>query len=44
MSEKNNAELVQDALIMAIWRRGKVNDIIVHTDQGSTYASNLYQQ
>ena len=30
MSTKNNAELVQDALTMAIWKRGKVNDIIVH--------------
>jgi transposase InsO family protein len=44
MSSKNDAVLVQDALIMAIWRRGKVNDIIVHSDQGSTYASGSYQQ
>ena len=44
MSTKNNAELVQDALTMAIWRRGKVNDVIVHSDQGSTYASSSYQQ
>ncbi|MCK5336008.1 MAG: IS3 family transposase, partial [Gammaproteobacteria bacterium] len=44
MSTKNNTELVQDALTMAIWRRGRVNDIIVHSDRGSTYASNLYQQ
>jgi len=44
MSTKNNTELVQDALTMAIWRRGKVNGIIVHSDQGSTYASKLYQQ
>ncbi|MFK5915781.1 MAG: IS3 family transposase [Woeseiaceae bacterium] len=46
MSTKNNTELVQDALTMAIWRRGKgkVNDIIVHSDQGSTYASKLYLQ
>ena len=29
---------------MAIWRRGRVNDIIVHSDQGSTYASGSYQQ
>ena len=43
MSTKNNTELVQDALTMAIWRRGRVNDIIVHSDRGSTYASNLYQ-
>ncbi len=44
MRKKNNAELVQDALTMAIWRRGRVNDIIVHSDQGSTYASSGYQQ
>jgi len=44
MSTKNNTELVQDALTMAIWRREKVNNIIVHSDQGSTYASKLYQQ
>ena len=44
MSTKNDAVLVQDALTMAIWRRGKVNDIIVHSDQGSTYASGSYQQ
>jgi len=44
MSARNNTELVQDALTMAIWRRGKVNDVIVHSDQGSTYASGGYQQ
>lgn len=44
MSKKNDADLVQDALTMAIWRRGKVNDVIVHSDQGSTYASGGYQQ
>lgn len=44
MNTKNNTELVQDALTMAIWRRGKVNDIIVHSDQGSTYASGDYQK
>jgi transposase InsO family protein len=44
MSTKNNAELVQDALTMALWRRGKVNDVVVHSDQGSTYASGSYQQ
>jgi len=44
MSTSNNAVLVQDALTMAIWRRGKVKDVIVHSDQGSTYASGSYQQ
>lgn len=44
MGTRNNTKLVQNALTMAIWRRGKVNDIIVHSDQGSTYASKKYQQ
>lgn len=35
---------MQDALTMAIWRRGKVSDIIIHSDQGITYASKLYKQ
>ena len=44
MSTKNNTELVQDALTMAMRRRGKVKDVIVHSDQGSTYASGDYQR
>ena len=44
MGTNNNAVLVQDALTMALWRRGKVKDVIVHSDQGSTYASNDYQE
>lgn len=44
MSNRNNTKLVQDALTMAIWRRGKVNNVIVHSDQGSTYASGDYQR
>lgn len=44
MGNRNNAQLVQDALTMALWRRGKVKDVIVHSDQGSTYASGEYQR
>jgi len=44
MGDKNNRQLVIDALTMAIWRRGKVRDVIVHSDQGSTYASADYRQ
>ena len=44
MGTKNTTELIQDALTMAIWRRGKIKDVIVHSDQGSTYASPGYQQ
>jgi len=44
MSKNNDAKLVQNALTMAIWRRGRKAGVIVHSDQGSTYASNDYQQ
>ena len=44
MGGNNNAQLVQDALTMAIWRRGKIDSVIVHSDQGSTYASGDYQR
>jgi len=44
MSNKNDAILVKDALTMAVWRRGKVSNVVVHSDQGSTYASSAYQQ
>jgi putative transposase len=44
MSNSNKAELVQDALTMAILRRGKKENVIVHSDQGSTYASGSYQR
>lgn len=43
MSSRNNTELVQDALTMAVWRQGHIDNIIVHSDQGSTYASGNYQ-
>ncbi len=44
MGNQNDSALVENALIMAIWRRGKPRDVIVHSDQGSTYASAAYQQ
>ena len=44
MSTKNDTKLVQDALTMSIWRRGEIKDVIVHSDQGSTYASGGYQK
>ena len=44
MGNANDGALVQDALTMAIWRRGKRMHVIVHSDQGSTYASGAYQQ
>lgn len=44
MSDRNDTKLVADALMMAIWRRGDLQEVIVHSDQGSTYASGSYQQ
>jgi putative transposase len=44
MSDRNNTKLVVDALTMAVWRRGRSRDVIVHSDQGSTYASTDYQR
>ena len=43
MGNYNNSDLVSDALTMAIWRRGQVKDVIVHSDRGATYASGAYQ-
>jgi putative transposase len=44
MGKRNTAELVSDVLMMGLWRRGEVKDVIVHSDRGSTYASKDYQQ
>ncbi len=44
MSDRNNTKLVVDTLDMAIWRRNKAKGAIVHSDQGSTYASGDYQK
>ena len=44
MGNHNNSQLVSDALTMALWRRGQVKDVIVHSDRGATYASGDYQK
>lgn len=45
MSARNDRTLIMDALTMALWKRGKcTGSVIVHSDQGSTYASQPYQQ
>jgi transposase InsO family protein len=36
---KNDTTLIQDALTLALFPRGQVGDVIVHSDQGSTYTS-----
>jgi transposase InsO family protein len=44
MGKRNNRDLVCDALTMALWRRKHPRGVIVHSDRGSTYASNDYQK
>jgi putative transposase len=44
MSVTMTAQLVTDALIMAIWRRGKPDALLHHSDQGSQYTSEQFQQ
>ena len=44
MSDRNDRRLVADALMMAIEHRAPRSPVIVHSDQGSTYASSEYQQ
>lgn len=39
MSAAMTAQLVTDALVMAIWRRGKPDALLHHSDRGSQYAS-----
>lgn len=44
MSQNMTAQLVIDALMMAIWRRGKPVSLMHHSDQGSQYASEDFQR
>lgn len=44
MSANMTAQLVTDALIMAIWRRGKPDTLLHHSDQGSQYTSEQFQR
>jgi putative transposase len=37
MSAGMTAQLVADALLMAVWRRGKPNELLHHSDQGSQH-------
>ncbi len=38
------AELVTDALVMAIWRRGRPRELLHHSDRGSQYTSEQCQR
>ena len=44
MKADMTAQLVTDALMMAIWRRGKPNALLHHSDQGSQYTSEQFQR
>jgi putative transposase len=44
MKAEMTAGLVTDALVMAIWRRGKPDALLHHSDQGSQYTSQQFQQ
>ncbi|ACM36985.1 transposase [Allorhizobium ampelinum S4] len=44
MNSSMTSQLVTDALIMAIWRRGKLDALLHHSDQGSQYTSEQFQR
>jgi putative transposase len=44
MKAEMTAQLVTDGLIMAIWRRGKPDSLLHHSDQGSQYTSEQFQR
>ncbi|MBY0364113.1 MAG: IS3 family transposase [Phreatobacter sp.] len=44
MKADRDASLVMDALMMAIWRRGKADALLHHSDQGSQYTSEQFQR
>ena len=44
MSAAMTAQLVTDALVMAIWRRGKPEALLHHSDRGSQYTSEQFQK
>ena len=44
MSAAMTAQLVTDALVMAIWRRGKPDALMHHSDRGSQYTSEQFQR
>lgn len=44
MQSTMTAQLVTDALMMALWRRGKPNELLHHSDQGSQYTSEEFQR
>jgi putative transposase len=43
MQDNMTSQLVADALMMAVWRRGKPVALLHHSDQGSQYTSEHFQ-
>ena len=43
MHDSMTSQLVADALMMAVWRRGKPAALIHHSDQGSQYTSEHFR-
>ena len=44
MQDSMTSQLVADALMMAVWRRGKPVALLHHSDQGSQYTSEHFQE
>ena len=44
MKAEMTAQLVTDAVVMAIWRRGKPDSLLHHSDQGSQYTRDQFQR
>ena len=44
MNAAMTAQLVTDALLMAVWRRGKPRALLHHSDRGSQYTSEQFQR
>jgi putative transposase len=44
MSDRMKAQLVNNALLMAIWKRKPAKGLIWHTDRGSQYASDSHRK
>ena len=44
VQERMTSKLVEDALLMAIWRRKPPRGLIFHSDRGSQYASTSFQE
>jgi putative transposase len=44
MQDSITSQLVVDALMMAVWRRGKSTALLHHSDQGSQYTSEHFHQ